>query len=1051
MLEPNKVTYLKEWADSGVDEELTRLNVVATDGTAAYDCLFYSSALSRRNDGRLRTSMLRRYQHIEAGGWWCSGVDVLAGEPDLWGCFKPDRPRTNDRGKPIKYEHPPKASTGLFALRVPPHLWEAIADRAGVAFDRAEIDSSQPDGGFWQWIARHPQVPLCITEGAKKAGSLLSAGYAAVALPGVHNGYRSPKDEWGNRIGKSHLIPQLQVFAVPNRPIYIVFDRDNKPQTIRAVNSAIRRLGYLLGEAGSQVRIVAWEVQQGKGVDDFIANCGREAFDRAYETALPFDTWKANSHAQLTYPADVPLCHRYLPTIAIPDRPRLVAVRSPKGTGKTEWISQVVKGAIASGQKVLVIGHRVQLVESLCRRFGISYRGLPLRNSEFRIQNSKRETEEVSSHQDYSGTKIKVEPSQECYPVEPSSKGMGLCIDSLHGNSQLQFNPYDWQDALVVIDEIEQVLWHALNGDTCRQNRVAILKSLKTLMQQTIASRGRVVIADADLSDISIDYLTALAGVKTSPYIIDNTWKPDETQSWPVYHYDDTTPRRLVKDLERHIKEGGKPFVCLSAQKLKSRWSTRSLEAYFQQQFPDLKILRIDGESIADPEHPACGCISYLNNIGVFSNSVGVLREAPLLGKYDMVLASPAIETGVSIDIKGHFTSVWCIANGIQSDSSVRQSLARVRDTVPRYLWAATRGFNQVGNGSSSIPDLMSSGQQLTQTNIRLLQQSDLSTLDDFDVGFQAESLLCWAKIAVRLNAGMSCYRETIAAQLATEGHQIVEAGTEVATPNSSKKETLTDAITAVQTCNYLAECQAIVKAPDLHQRQYRSLRKKMVKTEEERRSLRKYELQRRYGIPVTISTIEQDDRGWYEALRLHYFLTVGRPFLGDRDRRMARACTRQGQLFQPDFNRSQLGAIVSVLDVLGLPVLLEYPQRELRNTDADLQAMAKMALEHRSQIKTIVGIGLAKNSTPIVILRRFLDKIACGLVNLRRERVDKKYIRVYQLNCPDDDRDRVFQHWLNVDRALPGLSESAIAAWGRSDCLVSDLDNPYVQLALEL
>jgi len=68
-------------------------------------------------------------------------------------------------------------------------------------------------------VAREsPSIPLC-TEGAKKAGALLTAGYAAIALPG-NGGYRVQQDELGNRISKSRLIPQLLKLAT-QRPIYL--------------------------------------------------------------------------------------------------------------------------------------------------------------------------------------------------------------------------------------------------------------------------------------------------------------------------------------------------------------------------------------------------------------------------------------------------------------------------------------------------------------------------------------------------------------------------------------------------------------------------------------------------------------------------------------------------------------------------------------------------------------------------------------------------------------------------------------------------------------
>ena len=115
--------YLLEWKASGVDEKLTHLNVVSLQGTSPAEYLLYSNSIPRRNDGRISERFLQRYAHTDAGGWWCSGIDVLSGEEDIWGCFKPEHPRSDGNcHKLIKYEHPPKTSTGLFALKVPLHL-----------------------------------------------------------------------------------------------------------------------------------------------------------------------------------------------------------------------------------------------------------------------------------------------------------------------------------------------------------------------------------------------------------------------------------------------------------------------------------------------------------------------------------------------------------------------------------------------------------------------------------------------------------------------------------------------------------------------------------------------------------------------------------------------------------------------------------------------------------------------------------------------------------------------------------------------------------------
>ncbi|HEY9771174.1 MAG TPA: plasmid replication protein, CyRepA1 family [Coleofasciculaceae cyanobacterium] len=997
--------HIREWKASGVDEELTRLNVVSLQGTSPTEYLLYSDSIPRRNDGRVSEGFLQRYAHTDAGGWWCSGIDILSGNEDIWGCFKPDRPR-NSQHKLIKYEHPPKTATGVFALKVPFSLWQKIAARAGVELAVEDIDRESVDLGFWQWLLAHREVPLCITEGAKKAGALLSTGYATIALPGINNGYRTPKDEAGKRIGKSHLIAQLAKLATFGRKVYLVFDQDSQPNTIKAVNAAIQKTGYLLQQAGCQVKVVTWDGSLGKGVDDLIANQGQECFARAYDDALDLSTWKAKSWTKLTYPTDIELNSRYLPELNIPPDTKLIGIKSAKGTGKTKSLTQIVARAIAQSQKVLVIGHRVQLVKELCQRFGLNY-----------VTESRRS--------------------------ERSALGYGLCIDSLHSSSQAKFNPDEWTNSLVIIDEVEQVLWHALNSNTCKDRRVEILKSLKTLMQNVLGSQGQLYVADADLSDITLDYLISLSGLEIKPCIVQNTWQSDRTLAWQVYNYSGKSPKKLVSNLEAHIQRGGKPFICLSAQKLTSKWSTQTLEAYLQQKFPQKRILRIDSESLTEPQHPACGCISKLEQV---------------LEQFDIVLASPSIETGISIELKNHFTSVWAIAQGIQAENAVRQTLARLRHNVPRHLWCAKYSFNNIGNGATSIPALLTSNQRFTQLNIRLLQQSDFAYLDDLDTGFQAESLLCWAKMAVRFNAAAINYRDSILAGLKAEGHQIIDAAkykqsqikTEFNTDNC-----LVAAITEISSQNYLAECGEIAAVSSLDEQQYQTLKKRLIKSLSDRRQLRKYELQQRYHLSITPELVSLDDEGWYQKIRLHYFLTIGRPYLADRDTQVARKLIEQGDgsLFLPDFNSSQLGAIVGTLEILGIPVLLQDITRQLRNTDSDLQSLAAIAHANRREIKTILNIGLAKNYSPITIISRLLGKIGCKIKCLRSESQNQKRVRVYQIISPEDEREQVFNHWLNIDRQRPGnsLFWSGDRQTNSSQSPHNAEDHNYLQLSLDL
>lgn len=264
----------------------------------AWEYLMYSDELERLNTGRLSGGMLKKYSHIENGGWWCnSGVDprcfenLQPGEkPDqkLWGCYKPNQPRESlDKpGKFIKYEHPPKTELSIFLLDIPDEIANKIYDRAGV--NPTESDRTS---GFWYCVWKH-NVPVTLTEGAKKAASLLSQGHAAIGLPGIYAGYRS-KDELGNPIPPT-LHNELTVFATPGREIKICFDYESRLATKRNINIATYRTGQLLEEKGASVSVVTLPGPE-KGVDDLIVVQGGKAFEQLSQEAVPLEEWYQNN------------------------------------------------------------------------------------------------------------------------------------------------------------------------------------------------------------------------------------------------------------------------------------------------------------------------------------------------------------------------------------------------------------------------------------------------------------------------------------------------------------------------------------------------------------------------------------------------------------------------------------------------------------------------------------------------------------------------------------------------------------------------------------
>ncbi len=745
--------HLQEWLNSGVDEEIIALNVRSLSSTTPYEYLLYSPKISRRNDGRLRDRDLKKYQHIELGGWWCSGVDPLNEYAlMMWGCFKPDQPR-RDRQKIhkfIKYEHPYREETRAFFLLVPNRIWVKVSLRSGIAITEEDL---QHPGGFWHWVWRH-NVPVTIVEGVKKAGALLTAGYAAIAIPGVNAGYRTPTDEYGTAIGKPNLIPDLKHFATQGRQVNICFDQDNKPETVQRVRTAISRMGRLLVNEGCSLRVIDLPLGAEKGVDDFIVAKGQPAFDALYNTAVALELWEIKLFTLLTYPPAIALNQRFLGQLLVPEGEKLIILKAPKGTGKTEWLATEVAKAHDLGQRVLIITHRIQWGEALCNRFGVNY------------------VTEVRTNE--TGTLL----------------GYGVCVDSLHQESQARFNPNDWSNDVIIIDECDQVFWHLLNSGTeVQKRRVSVLKNLKQLVQNVLgSSQGKIYLSSADVSDTDVKYVLSLAGeYRVNPFVIVNNYRDSAGN---CYKYSGNNPKNLIAALDKTIAKGGHHLLCCSAQKAKSKWGTQALEERFRRKFPHLRILRIDSESVADPSHAAFGCIAHLNEI---------------LTQYDLVIASPSLETGVSIDIRGHFDGVWGIFQGVQPVNSVRQMLARVRETVDRHIWVREWGMGVVGNGSTSIGGLLRSQHVATQANIALLSAADNDDLSYIDQNFQPESLQTWGKRGSVINVEMRRYRESVLAGLVEDGYTIIDADD----VDDDESGAVIESVKAASVELYTAECQA--------------------------------------------------------------------------------------------------------------------------------------------------------------------------------------------------------------------------------------------------
>jgi hypothetical protein len=128
----------------------------------------------------------------------------------------------SQKGKPRKYENPAnREQVGGFAL-VTHSIWQKVVDRYAIDLDCSNLPTSI---NFWDWVSQHPEIPIFICEGMKKACCLLSQGYVAIALSGITMGRVTDEH------GVLSLQPYLAKFAVPERQVLFCFDAETKEKT----------------------------------------------------------------------------------------------------------------------------------------------------------------------------------------------------------------------------------------------------------------------------------------------------------------------------------------------------------------------------------------------------------------------------------------------------------------------------------------------------------------------------------------------------------------------------------------------------------------------------------------------------------------------------------------------------------------------------------------------------------------------------------------------------------------------------------------------------
>ncbi|WP_414530361.1 plasmid replication protein, CyRepA1 family [Nodularia chucula] len=989
---------------SGIANDIIALNLKSVGGHLASELILGNIEVTRTNSGVANQSTLRSYGHILEGGWWCNGVDVLGrSDQSNWGQLKPDKPGFDPvRQREIKYQSPTGIPSGIYALRLPRRIKELHCQ------DEAILNGA--DWEFWHYV-REMGLPLILCEGAKKTAALLSQGYLAIGLAGVWNWGKKGEDLDARGKKILEFIPEVKFFAEVPRDFTICFDQDTKHQAKVGVNQAITKLSWKLKELDNEIKILSWLPKLGKGIDDVIARAdGKERLDLIIENALPFIEWSALQLNQLNTSADLVLNQPRLGDIKIPVDANDIKIRSPKKTGKTHTIASILN-ALPEGTLKLVISHRIQLGKALCTRFNLPY----------------------------------VDESGEAAQAQKYLDGYALCIHSLHEYSKANFHYEQWKGAVIVLDEVVQMVWSLLTDPNMKNNRVRIINNLKKLINFALSTGGKLIYADADLNDPTVQFIRGLIEVPTKSFTVVNDYVFSD-DAWRVCNFTQSTPNALIKTAFDKLKEGKKIFFCLSSQKVKGKYSTQYLGIAIKKRFPDLKVLIVDSQSVNDPQHEAFGCTQSSK---VDGKDVMILDQ--ICVNYDVVLTSPVIETGVSVE-NPHFDFVFGVFGGVQPEANARQHLSRYRPAVPRFVWFRATSSNQIGNGAIYPGGILKDERQRQSRIVKDLKEAGLS----FDIESGQVNTPCmnlYVRLGAYINYTAKNYRQSAINNLELEGHIIghdfLPGDDNLVMPSEGEQSQIKTELKEGCDIAYDDDCTATSNAVEIDPVQLETLSKKAEKTKAEIRSLRKAYLKKSYGAEeVTPELIKADDKKLYGKLNLlFYWSSQGRDLLSKIDILKAEKAHKysDGEIFMLDFK--SVSRKVAFLDLIGLNDLMkldDYNPKDCREVQKACDVILENFYRFKTEFFPQTSLSVLRKdieATPIKVVQKILGWVGLKAVRGIKKGVDGHREQFWRLAVPAFDNvpeyKTIFDYWRTRD--LERLEKHEASKQAELEQLASD------------
>lgn len=673
------------------------------------------------------------------------------------------------------------------------------------------------------------------------------------------------------------------------------------------------------------------------------------------------------AHAQrrlnaLTYHPDILLDEQYLPKELWKLLPNsgIVCLKARKGGGKSSQLKELIAYYRNQGRKVISLTPRIALGREQAEKWKIAWiDNVGLEGNHFVTVGLLRQEQAI-----------------------------GLCWDSLW-----KLSGRDWSDAVVILDESEQGVKHVATSSTCTERRAFIMSSFEKLIQQVLSTDGLVMLSDADLTNVSVDYIKALAPENTKVFTVVNTHRG---KPWNVRFFTGkrgTAEQEIVDNLACGIK---------TIVPTDSQGEAEALERKLLEQYPAAKIVRIDRKTCAEK-----WAQDFVKNP---NESIEKIQP-------DLLVYTPSMGTGVSIDTK-YFQSMVAMFFAVIEPTEAAQMLARVRDTsIPRTVWCKEANYD-VGGCKSHLPeviekemlrhheatvlllDVAASLSANNEDDAVLLEKLN-SLFDKKQQKWRSKHISLYSNIKARRNFGLSQFSVQLHQQLLEEGHTV--------TVEEGEKSSAGEQIKGAKLDIKLEEAAAIANAEEIGIEQAQVILSSPHATETQRLKARRAVLKESLpGVDLTPEFIFKSvihDHGRWLAQQQLFWRFKHPTKTAILDRRNWRRHLAKIQIYLPDVKTSSLQ--VDTLKALGVEKFLD-PSIEYCASDDLVQQFMRTALDQKHKVKAAFDLTVTEKTDPTQFLGRLLKRIGLKTQLTRKEGGRDEQVRYYrtdQATFNDPDR----------------------------------------------